>query len=292
LEESKIISQPRNISQAQNIEMDYIAGSVSELNTTLADTTKFVDEIDRKTAKIPEVKPLKYKEIKAKSWKEFVTDANNQTDVHNLHKLMNMMTNDDILELFGEKHLNTYLAMKMAYEDRVKVLKAQDPNIKASAAKFRKMLLELASVQDAFYNNTKLAEKAWNKYVEKITEQNKKMSEKKELLIKKKKESALIRKPKRKFVGALLSKITPDQYRAALQEYKDAEKGKGLHKFASITPAKMIKELERNAYKDEKNEEVAKLLVNPEAYKVDDVSQGYKKLLKQYEEAVSKLPPE
>jgi len=34
------------------------------------------------------------------------------------------------------------------------------------------------------------------------------------------------------------------------------------------------------------------LLVNPEAYKVDDISQGYKKMLKHYDEETSKLKPE
>jgi len=85
LEDSKMNLQPANRIA------DYFSNTEAELNTTLADTTKFVDEIDRKTAKVPEVKPLKYKELTAKSWREFVTDAQGKVDVHNLHKLMNMM---------------------------------------------------------------------------------------------------------------------------------------------------------------------------------------------------------
>jgi len=111
-------------------------------------------------------------------------------------------------------------------------------------------------------------------------------------LIAKKQASALVKKPKRKFLGALLSKISPKQYREALQDFNDAEKGKGLHKYSNLTPGKMIKELERRAYadfidpetKEEKsNSKVAKILADPDSYKADDVSQGVKKRMKDIE---------
>lgn len=280
-------AQPRSESM-----VDVGFGDVAkELNTTLADTTQLVDEIDRKTATVPDVK-LKYKPITAKSWKEYITDDANQTDTQHLHTLMNQLTNDDIIALFGARHLDVYLKLKQAYESKVESLKATNPDIKPSSAKFRKMVLELPSVISAFMKNDDLTKKTWKRLVDKTNERIKKMKEREPELLAKKQAAKLTSKPKKKFVGALLSKITPEQYRQALQEVTDAEKGKGLQKYASVTPGKMIKELERQAYAAENNGNVAKALQDPDAYKADEVSAGYKKMIKNMAKEVSKLDEE
>jgi len=87
--ESKIILQPKkpnSMEVKQEVIDDFAKGTRTELDTTLRDVTKFVDEIDRKTTKIPVVKPLKYKELKTKDFKEFITDPTDKdkVDVHNL----------------------------------------------------------------------------------------------------------------------------------------------------------------------------------------------------------------
>lgn len=77
----------------QEVIDDFAKGTRTELDTTLRDVTKFVDEIDRKTTKIPVVKPLKYKELKTKDFKEFITDPTDKdkVDVHNLQKVMTLL---------------------------------------------------------------------------------------------------------------------------------------------------------------------------------------------------------
>ena len=277
------------ISRPQNMVDEFAVAVTKDLNTTLADTSKLVDEIDRKTVAVPQVKPLKLKELKAKSWKEFVTGTDGNLDQHNAHSLMNQMTNDDIIGLFGAKHLDTYLSMKKAYEAKMEELRRTNPDVRATSGKFRKMLLDLPHVINAFIVNEALAGQMWERYARKTTEHNTKLKEREKEITAKKQVSKLTGKSKRKFVGALLSKITPEEYREALQEFTDAEKGKGLHKFASITPGKMIKELERAAYANSGNKEVAKLLADPDSYKTDDVSAGYKRMMKKYQADTSKL---
>jgi len=261
-----------------------------ELNTTLSNAAVLIDEIDRKTA-VPKVKDPKYKDLPL-TVTEYVKPDKKSIDKNRIHSLMALLTNDDIIELFGQKHLPIYLQMKKAYEARVKELQKTNPEIKLSAAKFRKLLLDLPSVVKAFMANGKLVNKTWERMLEKVKKHNEKVDKNKEALIAKRQAASLVSKPKRKFLGALLSKISPEQYRAALWEFNDAEKGKRLHKYSNLTPTKMIKELERRAYEDfidpetkeeAKNEAVAKILADPDAYKADDISQGVKKKMKDIE---------
>jgi len=215
--------------------------------------------------------------------------------MNRIHTLMAQLSNDDILELFGQKHLPVYLAMKKSYESKVKKLQKDNPNLKVSSAKFRKFILDLPSVVRAFMANGKFVRKAYETLREKTLKHNEKVARNKEVLIAKKQASALTKKPKRKFLGALLSKINPKQYREALQEFNDAEKGKGLHKYSNLTPGKMIKELERRAYAEfidpetgekKNNEKISKMLADPDSYKADDISQGVKKRMRDIEAIV------
>jgi len=261
-----------------------------ELNTTLSNAAALIDEIDRKAA-VPKVKDPKFKDLPL-TVNEYVRPDKKNIDKNRIHSLMSLLTNDDIIELFGQKHLPIYLQMKKAYEARVKELQKTNPEIKLSAAKFRKLLLDLPSVVKAFMANGKLVEKTWTRMIEKVKKHNEKVEKNKEALIAKRQASSLVSKPKRKFLGALLSKISPEQYREALRDFNDADKGKRLHKYANLTPTKMIKELERRSYadfidpetgKEASNAPVAKLLADPDAYKADNISQGVKKKMKDIE---------
>eukprot|EP01022_Parablepharisma_sp_SALTPOND_P020635 TRINITY_DN38113_c0_g1_i1.p1 TRINITY_DN38113_c0_g1~~TRINITY_DN38113_c0_g1_i1.p1 ORF type:complete len:372 (-),score=15.73 TRINITY_DN38113_c0_g1_i1:1481-2596(-) len=197
---------------------------------------------------------------------------------------MTFMNNDDLLELFGKKYLDTYLTMKKSCEARVKQLQeAGNTDVKISASKFKRMLIDLPSVIKSFMANGTLVNKMWEKYQVKVQRYNEKFAKNKEVIKEKRKAAKLINKPKRKFIGALLTKITPEQYREALQQFNDAEKGKGLHKYANLTPGKMVKELERQAYATEKNDAVAKLLQDPDCYKAEEASAGFRRHIKDIE---------
>lgn len=114
--------------------------------------------------------------------------------------------------------------MKKKCEDEVAKLKQNNLNLKPTFSKFKKMLLDMISVQNEFRKNATLVDKIPSENCRSKCENEGKEKE----LLKRKQESAIISKSKRRFVGALLSKITPDQYGKALQEFNDAEKGKGL----------------------------------------------------------------
>ncbi len=258
-------------------------GVANDMNASLADISKFVDEIKRSDVKIPEVKDPKMKEL-PKWANQFVRPDGVNIDMNRIHTLMSLLTNDDLIELFGAKYLDKYLALKRAYEEQVKKLQAAGHDeVKVSSGKFRKMLMELPSVIKAFMLNGKLTNKTWELYKLKVKKHNEKVMKNKELLKEKRRAAKLTAKPKRKFIGALLSKLTPDQYREAMQEYGEVKKGVRLHKYSNLTPGKMIKELERQAYAEQKNDGVAKILADADSYKADDISAGVKQRIKDIE---------
>eukprot|EP01022_Parablepharisma_sp_SALTPOND_P019068 TRINITY_DN3202_c0_g1_i8.p1 TRINITY_DN3202_c0_g1~~TRINITY_DN3202_c0_g1_i8.p1 ORF type:complete len:637 (+),score=67.58 TRINITY_DN3202_c0_g1_i8:1652-3562(+) len=284
-------SQPdRPAPEQKMLDVDFESQVKHDLNTTLADKTILLDEIDRETAKVPDVK-LKQKDI-PKSLKEFIVDANGDYKKEKVQLLMNQMSNDDIIRLFGKEHLDVYMEMKRTYENKVKELKRAGQDVKATAGKFRRLVLDLPHVYDAFLKRTDIMKDMFDRYVEKAKEYNKKLVEKGSEIKAKKQASKITSKARRKFIGALLTKVTPDEYRKVLQEFNDKDKGKGLQDFASLVPGRMVQELERQAFESSNNKEVAQVLKNPDAYKADDVSEGYKNLIKKYEEEVGKLPPE
>jgi len=221
----------------------------NELNLTLSNAAALIDEIDRKTD-LPTVKEPAIKSFPLTVSEYVKHDETNKEkiDMNRIHTLMTQMTNDDIIELFGQKHLPIYLTMKKSYEARVKELQKNNPNLKATSAKFRKLVLDLPPVIRSSMANRKLVSKTYETLREKTLKHNEKVAKNKEAMIAKRQAASLVSKPKRKFLGALLSKISPKQYREALQDFNDAEKGKGLHKYSNLTPSKMIKELERRSY--------------------------------------------
>jgi hypothetical protein len=136
----------------------------------------------------------------------------------------------------------------------------------------------------------------WKRYVSKIEKHNKKLDDKKEEIMEKKKASKAMAIPRKKFLGALLSKITPDQYRECLKDFNDPVKGKDLHKMSALAPSRMLKELERRAYesyidydteKVASNKAMAKVLEDRNAYKADPISVGMKKRIQLIEERLA-----
>lgn len=259
---------------------------IASLSESLADKTLLVEEINRDDVVLPSAKDPKKKEL-PETLKEFVLLKDKKTiDVHHVRLLMGYMTQDELIELFGPKYINSYILMKKSYETRVRQLQATNPEIKPSVGKFKRMLLNLPSLMKTFLLTQGFTEKMWLRHTKKLEARNIKADLNKEANHKKRVASKLTAKPKRKFLGALLSKITPEQYREAMKEFNDPVKGKGMQHYANVTPGKMIKEIERQAYataRGDSSQNIANVLEDPDSYKADTLGPGVKRRIKDIE---------